>query len=186
MGTRGCYGFFKEKLSKVTYNHFDSYPTGLGSQILDFIKNTSIEDMNKIFNKIILVDEENTPTKEQIENCKRFLDTTVGNQDEKDFYCLLRGSQGDLGAYKTGLKYMIDAESFMGDSLFCEYAYIINLDKNSLEFYTGFNTVPQHNRYSRFADNNEKYKECKLVAKIELSAIQNGSYTIKDLELEDK
>ena len=38
MGTRGLYGFRKNGVDKVTYNHWDSYPDGLGKQILRFIK----------------------------------------------------------------------------------------------------------------------------------------------------
>ena len=36
-----------------------------------------------------------------------------------------------------------DNEAFLYDSLFCEYAYIINLDTGNLEFYKGFNTNPK-------------------------------------------
>lgn len=32
-----------------------------------------------------------------------------------------------------------DDYSFAGDSLFCEYCYVVDLDKNKLEIYTGFN-----------------------------------------------
>ena len=59
-----------------------------------------------------------------------------------DWYCLLRHAQGDLNVYKNGLRYMIDNHDFIKDSLFCEYAYIINLDTKRLEFYVGFQKTP--------------------------------------------
>ena len=99
-----------------------------------------------------------------------------------DFYCLLRKAQGDLNAYKTDLKYMIDSKEFLGNSLFCEYAYIINLDKNVLEFYKGFNKVPQNNRYSKYADEKEEYKECKLLAEYPLTEIYEGKITLDNME----
>ncbi len=34
---------------------------------------------------------------------------------------------------------MVDYSTFMHDSLFCEWAYIINLDTKELEIYKGFN-----------------------------------------------
>jgi hypothetical protein len=34
---------------------------------------------------------------------------------------------------------MADAHDFLLDSVFCEYAYIVNLDDMTLEFYGGFN-----------------------------------------------
>lgn len=182
MGTRGCYGFYKNGITKATYNHFDSYIGGLGKDILDFVENTSIPIMNKIFDKIELVREDDIPTIEQIENCQDFTDLSVSSQNIIDFYCLLRKAQGDLNAYKTNLKYMIDSRDFLGDSLFCEYAYIINLDKNVLEFYKGFNKVPQNNRYSKFADEKEEYKECKLLAEYPLTEIYEGKITLDNME----
>lgn len=182
MGTRGCYGFYKDGVTKATYNHFDSYIGGLGKDILDFIENTSIPTMNKIFDKIELVRENDIPTIEQIENCQKYTDLEVSNKSIMDFYCLLRNAQGDLNAYKTDLKYMIDSKEFLGNSLFCEYGYIINLDKNVLEFYKGFNKVPQNNRYSKYASKEEEYKECKLLAEYPLTEIYEGKITVENME----
>lgn len=39
MGTRGIYGFRKNKKDKTSYNHYDSYPSCLGEQMFDYIKN---------------------------------------------------------------------------------------------------------------------------------------------------
>ena len=45
---------------------------------------------------------------------------------------------------------MIDNKFFLLKSLFCEYAYIINLDNNTLEFYSGYNKFPiTKGRYSK-------------------------------------
>jgi hypothetical protein len=67
---------------------------------------------------------------------------------EQGWYDLLRSDQGDLEAYaEIGL--MIDSASFIKDSLFCEWAYIINLDRGVLEVYRGFQTKkPKKNRYA--------------------------------------
>jgi hypothetical protein len=37
---------------------------------------------------------------------------------------------------------LVDSSSFAGDSVFCEWAYVIDLDKNVLEVYRGFNHDP--------------------------------------------
>ena len=167
MGTRGCYGFFKNGENKLTYNHFDSYFSGLGKDIMEFCQKTNIKELNEMFNKIIMVDESDTPTQEQINECKQYADLTVGEQKVEDWYCLLRDTQGNLDVYKKDLRYMIDNKEFMANSLFCEYAYIINLDTNELEIYVGFNKVPQNNRYSQFVVKDEfddrGYVECKLI-----------------------
>ena len=38
MGTRGAYGFKSQNKIKVIYNHFDSYPSGLGEDVVNFIQ----------------------------------------------------------------------------------------------------------------------------------------------------
>lgn len=145
MGTRGAYGFYKSGITKVTYNHFDSYPSGLGKNIIEFIKETSVEEMNKIFDSIILVNEDDTLSFEQIKEVSKVIETEVYNIIS--WYELLRPVQGDLGVYKKGLRYMIDNAEFLKNSAFCEWAYIINLDENILEIYRGFQKKPRRNRY---------------------------------------
>ena len=38
---------------------------------------------------------------------------------------------------------MPDATEFLKDSLFCEYAYVINLDKKQLDLFVGFQREKQ-------------------------------------------
>ena len=175
MGTRGLYGFRKNEQDKTTYNHFDSYPEYLGVNILEFIKKHSIAEMNTFCDRIVMVDQNNIPTDEQKKNCKEnnFIDLRVSSQSENDWYCLLRNVQGDLETlYKCKDPYMIDNSDFIKNSLFCEYAYIINLDTNMLEFYKGFQHVPQDgNRYG--TDTTDGYYPCKLEAEIPIGQIQS-------------
>jgi hypothetical protein len=58
MGTRGLYGFRKDGVDKTTYNHYDSYPEGLGNLVVDFVRNTTIEYMREIYDRIIMVGEQ--------------------------------------------------------------------------------------------------------------------------------
>ena len=155
MGTRGAFGFRFETRDKVTYNHFDSYPSGLGNQVADFLKGFSdAEEIKKIFKNIVLVDMDSKPTKEQKAKAKELdlVDLTVSSQSEDEWYCLLRKAQFDIESYKEGLPFMIDSHKFLGDSLFCEWAYIINLDICSLEIYRGFNK--DQNACGRYASLN--------------------------------
>ena len=163
MGTRGCYGFRKNGIDKLTYNHFDSYPNGLGRDVLHFCKSTSLAEMNEIYDRLIMVNESEKPTDDQIAECSYWFNGNVSRQTPEDWYCLLRNAQGDLNAYKTELRYMIDNHDFIQDSLFCEYAYIINLDTKKLEFWVGFQKTPHKgNRYG--TKDNRGYYPCKMVA----------------------
>lgn len=172
MGTRGLYGLRKNDFDKTTYNHFDSYPDCLGRKIIEFI-NKYGNKLEEMYDNIILVNEEQKATKEQVEECFQYLDLSVSEKREDEWYCLLRNTQGDLEPYLNGLKYMIDNHDFILDSLFCEYAYIINLDTNKLEFWVGFQSKSDpNNRYgTNKLEENSKYYPCKLMKEIDLTEI---------------
>ena len=140
MGTRGTCGYFLNGEEKVTYNHFDSYPEELGVHVLGVIRDTDMGELRQKVEAIRLVSKGSKPTPDEIKKCQdaNLVDTGVSRQNLEDWYCLLRAAQGDLMAYcEVGL--MIDGKSFLGDSVFCEWAYIINFDTNMLEVYKGFN-----------------------------------------------
>lgn len=135
MGTRGAYGFRIMNEDKVTYNHYDSYPEGLGVDVIEFIKDTEDKEIIHLAKTIKLVDPESEATLAQIEKCKEWADTSVAGGELKDWYVLLRKAQGDFDCYKKGLRFMIDGHNMLMDSGYCEYAYIINCDKKIVEFY---------------------------------------------------
>jgi len=119
MSTRGAYGFRLNGRDKLTYNHSDSYPTGLGVEVARLLARTTKTKLIPIVERIKLV------------------------EDNDENYRRLRDTQGDLRAYLDGLTEMIDNKKFLTDSLFCEWAYIINLDTGRLEVYEGYNKDPK-------------------------------------------
>ena len=190
MGTRGLWGFRNEGKDKLTYNHFDSYPTGLGETVRKFITSHPVDVLRKIASKIELVDGKSEPTEKQIKECSKWTDLSVSNQSTKDWYCLLKGIQSDPELYSDyhNKHYMIDSKDFIQDSLFCEYAYIINLDTEKLEIYLGFQKTPQNNRYKPSTAECKKIKEeaktsgcgtpfynCKLHLEVPLSKLKKFS-----------
>jgi len=143
MGTRGALGYVGtiegERLTKVSYNHYDSYPSELGCRVVEYIQSKNFGGIYNDFTSIELVDENAFPTKEQVKRCS-LAETTnleVSLQSEEDWYCLLRGAHGRLDMY-ADVGYMIDSKEFLYDSLFCEWAYILNMDTKELEIYRGF------------------------------------------------
>ena len=83
-----------------------------------------------------------------------------------------------MNAYKNGLRYMLDSADFLKDSLFCEWAYIINLSTKRLEVYRGFQVrKPSPNRYDlQVADGeNPAYWNCSLESDIPLDDIRKES-----------
>ena len=188
MGTRGLYGVRKNGVDKCTYNHFDSYPSGLGNDVVKFCANNTVENLNKFFDNIILVLENSIPTEIQIKECQKagYVDLSVSTQSNEDWYCLLRNLQGNFKEYQKCIDsnskiYMTDGIDFIQDSLFCEYAYIINLDDEVLEFYEGFQKEPQiGNRYGTKDDRG--YYPCKLVLTIPLDEIGDVDRIVKMME----
>lgn len=171
MSTRGLYGVRYQERDYLAYNHCDSYPNGLGNELIEELKTVSLGWIKKKVNKLQLVNKSMNPTPEQIAELSKFTNLGVGEQSHADWYCLLRETQGSLiKTLEAG--YMMDDAEFIKDSLFCEFAYIINLDNNTLEFYRGFQEKPhKKGRYSHLRKirvNNEgntyenKYYSCAL------------------------
>ena len=152
MSTRGAVGIIFNNEEKIGYNHFDSYPSGLGNEILTFLKGKTIDELKHIFSNIV-----------------------VENNSDNDVW------NWQTHTFNTKFE---DESRFLIDSLFCEYAYIINLDSNKLEVYVGFNLNP--NAAGRYAKNtiykNEEkvYYGVKLVEELDLSDLFDGKYVIKD------
>lgn len=144
MSTRGALGFKKGGVLKVQYNHFDSYPTGLGKKIVEdlnkYSKDTKdwIKGLNEAFERIELVDGDAKPAQEQVDYCADFGIIYKNDEWLQEWFTLLNEAQGDLLLYLEGFPYMVDAgQDWLNDKLFCEWSYIFNLDNNTLEINNG-------------------------------------------------
>lgn len=151
MGTRGAFGYRIDGQDSVTYNHCDSYPDGLGSNMVDYVGAYSIEALAEAARRIVLVEERDKAPREMVERYREFADLSVASRDPADWYVLLRGVQRNPGAFHAGVDHMINGNWFLKDSLFCEWAYIVNVDDGVLEVYRGFNRDPKApGRYAAF------------------------------------
>lgn len=52
MGTRGFIVFRVKGKDVAFYNHYDSYPTGLGNEIIKFIRSLDEGDLKRMANNI--------------------------------------------------------------------------------------------------------------------------------------
>lgn len=160
MGTRGFITFVAGGVEKTAYNHNGSYPGGLGLDVLTFLRANRHELVCELHSgqvgsvpdkirKLRVLDENVTPTPEDIERLSKYVDTQVGTQRRDDWYVLLRHTQGDPGAMlQAGV--IEDASSFPADSLFAEWGFVIDLDNEVFEAYRGFQRSP-HTK-GRFAE----------------------------------
>jgi hypothetical protein len=52
MGTRGIIGFIQKVVYRGAYNHFDSYPSGLGDAIIKFILAHTDQELEEMISKV--------------------------------------------------------------------------------------------------------------------------------------
>lgn len=142
MGTRHLIMAIVDGQTKLAqYGQWDGYPSGQGDRVCKFIDRLRSEPMaiptfkDKLRQCSFL-------TREEI---KKINEENKGKGDVCDWedWSHLSRDQGakilDLVMdSEHGLK-LVDRTSFAADSLFCEYAYVLDMDNLALEFYTGFN-----------------------------------------------
>jgi hypothetical protein len=130
-------GFRLDGELKSAYNHWDSYPTGLGNDILDFLRATANnrDDILADIRKLTAVDSDAEPTEEQIRQLARFADTNVSTRQLTEWYVLLRETQGNpLKTLMAGF-----FEPFpIGEE---EWSYVMDFDSDMLEVWEGANLV---------------------------------------------
>lgn len=141
MGTRGAFGVIIGEKEKIGYNQYDSYPGGKGVQNLRWLRGVVqeeyIDSVKALADACVVVSDEKVPTAKDVRRLKPFTDLSVSEQSTKDWYCLTRGTHGDI-AQMLRCGYILDSAEFPLDSLFCEWAYILDLDLEVFEVYAGF------------------------------------------------
>jgi hypothetical protein len=177
MGTRGINGFVVKGKHYGQYNQFDTYPSGMGKDMVKLARLiTKNEGWNKFRKNAEKVQDigETTNDTALIEKYSSYTDLQVSNQVETDTYCLLRHLQGVKlleEIYKGRCLHIRDNMEFVKDSLFCEYAYFFNLDSMVIEFWKGFQKEPQMWNPFGTSPNSDGYYPIKLVGVFQLSRI---------------
>lgn len=130
MGTRGLMAFVVDGETKAGYVHFDSYPSGLGADVLDWLRASwQRYEVYALVRSLKVVDDDTAPTPEQIEALKRYANTNVSSRQLDEWYVLLRETQGDPAA-------TLEAGYMYGDTkiepyrvgYFGEYTYVVDFD----------------------------------------------------------
>lgn len=143
MGTRNLTVVYKDGELKVAqYCQWDGYPSGQGVTVLDFLKTN---DLNLFAQKIgqcaWLSDEGFSDLWKSVgADGTGFVSMEISDKFREKFPHLHR----DTGAKILGLIHdsdglpLVNSISFAADGLFCEWAYVIDLDAQTLEVYSGF------------------------------------------------
>lgn len=149
MGTRGAFGVVIGEKEKIGYNQYDSYPDGKGIEALRWLREADLNLVRKQAKSLRVVDDKTKPTPEDVELLQPWTDLGVSNQSTDDWYCLTRQSHGYFNEMLQ-CGYVLDSHEFPIDSLFCEWAYILDLDRNVFEVYEGFQKkFPKKGRWAK-------------------------------------
>jgi hypothetical protein len=180
MGTRGLVGVKIDGKYHGWYNHMDSYPEGLGEEVATFIrkhlqKPENVEAFRNAVRKIEWVTEDNPPSLEVQQRYTKagLWSGHVSTGQTTEWYALLRQAQGAdaLPLILSGtLGHVLEYIDFIESSLFCEYAYILDLDLNQLALYKGFQKTAQAG--NPFGDEQKNgYYPCANVAALPFDSV---------------
>lgn len=194
MGTRHLIAVKSKGDYKIAqYGQWDGYPSGAGICVLDFLQSV---DLNKF--KLLLDFVKFYSESELQEIYDKYTDNgciVFGSPHEQYWKENLKHISRDIGSdiltmvYSEGVRKLKNSISFAGDSLFCEYAYVIDMDLGVFEVYEGFNKTPiTEGRFLSSNDSLDKsrgYHPVKLVKTYDLKNLPTESQFIEDLESDE-
>lgn len=127
------YGFIRDNKLKITYCPANGNPVKLGIDISKFIVKNSVEKLIEIYNKIILVIPDQSPTDEQSEYLiKNF---SYYYKSKSDCYCnwyhILNITLGNINIFNH-INFMLDYTTYIDCPIDIGWIYIMNLDTNCL------------------------------------------------------
>lgn len=165
MGTRHLICIYIDGQCKVAqYGQWDGYPEGQGTAIVDFLKRKdfSIDFFKERARAITVYSEKEIMEVEHTPNWPILYPWL-----SRDF-----GSKIISYVYNTNAKVANNDPKFAYDSLFCEWAYVIDLDTEMLEIYTGFQKAPHaKGRFFEGKGEHETYYPVALVTSFPLTDI---------------
>lgn len=146
MGTRNLTMVISNGQTKVAqYGQWDGYPSGQGADCLKFLKSADLSVFKEKLNLVRFQTDEDG--KEEDEFCKNIgaADGWMTEEQSKKYHAKYPMLNRDHGAKILQLIYentekaiLKDASAFAYEGLFCEWAYVIDLDKETFEVYKGF------------------------------------------------
>jgi len=136
MGTRGHVKIKVDGQTFTAYNHFDSYPSGLGNMMLAQAKRMDPAWVRERAASLRVVQEDDRPTVEQAEKVAAYTDHGVSTG--ADWYSALREAQGNVEAYLT-VGFWPDGSRTGGQ----EYTYTIDYDSETFTVEAEYEEVYQ-------------------------------------------
>lgn len=175
------------KYPLANYGQWDGYPSGQGATILSFLRDEFKPSfIYEVLPKLKELDEnESKKVLEKIGSKDGWMTDDQFQQWKRYFPFCDRNFGGGIlhliNTYNDEVIVLNNQLDFAADSLFCEWAYVIDLDTNTFEVYKGFNKIPltEQDRFyflqgkipPNEAKDDEKYYPVKLIASFKLNEL---------------
>jgi len=159
MGTRNLtMVIHKGEVRMAQYGQFDGYPRGVGRDIAAVLEKYPLKKIRAALDRCVFVGQKKVDGyfKKLGHKGGNWVSIEISDQFEKAYPLLHRDISGGkalavmLEREDTDPFELTDNREFAADSLFCEWCYVVDLDKKVVEVYTGFNQKPVK-KDSRFA-----------------------------------
>jgi len=156
MGTRHLICCVIDGEYKVAqYGQWDGYPSGQGVRVLNFLKNRidcgPFGTMELFKEKLRTITEisndeiDETCRAVGIDPTERYITWDGAKKHSQNYPHLSRDTGAEILdiVYYSPLNMKLKTTlNFAADSLFCEWCYVIDFDKNTFEVYEGYNQTP--------------------------------------------
>lgn len=190
MGTRNVTMVMKDKQYKVAkYCQWDGYLEAAGIGMLEFLRDkfkqrTFVVNLNKI-KHLTNKELEDKWAEAGAQKGESWVTMDV-SQNFKDigYSHLSRDMSGYELLEKIQEGKIIDTQldlEFVNDGLFCEFAYVVDLDKNTFEIYRGFCKSPpkKDERFAKKNDKGKKYYPVQLLKSYSLKKLPTNNQFLK-------
>lgn len=176
MGTRHLIAVQLDGDYKIAqYGQWDGYLDGQGKKVLNFLREMDRSKFESALRKCSFM------TEQDFEKLDRDIKNRLQQNPRYNWFVEYPHLARDIAAGilkkvqdSEGLK-LKNSISFAADSLFCEYAYVIDLDKNTFEIYEGFNKEPlsEDERFKDIVsgDAHDEYYPVRKVAEYSLNEL---------------
>ena len=200
MGTRNLICVVEGGKYRVAqYGQWDGYPSGQGMGVLNFLRNNgtkSLQDGLRWCRWLTQCEERKRWAEFGVDiDANSFVKMDIADR----FYNRYPELSRDTGSKILHIVANADAplvlsneHDFAYDSLFCEWAYVIDLDKRTFEVYEGFNKKPLDKSERFYTENivknniGETYYPVRLKTSYSLDDLPDEETFLKDNETEDE
>ncbi len=145
MGTRNLTMVVKDgKIKVAQYCQWDGYPTGQGIDLVKFIQTKlHMNEFKTAIDQCAFIGQSEIERRWKAVGAddSGFVNSMVADKFEQRWPELSRNTGANVLELiqNAGVRELADDTNFAKDSLFCEWVYVVNLDKEMVEVYQGYN-----------------------------------------------